>query len=119
MKAVEEQMRMVSIKTESICTRPCLAGWETSAEAAAFGAEPMPGFIGIQTALDAVHHCRTKKTAENGFRAEGFAEDADKDEGQSLNMQEHNNDCCKNINTCHDGDEHLCYLRDALAARPE
>ena len=48
------------------------------------------GFIGIQTALDAVHHCRTKKTAENGFRAEGFAEDADKDEGQSLNMQEHN-----------------------------
>ena len=31
-------------------------------------------------------------------------------------MQEHNNDCCKNINTCHDGDEHLCYLRDALAA---
>lgn len=74
------------------------------------------GFIGIQTALDAVHHGCAQQTAEHGFRAEGFAEDADKDEGQSPDMQENDNDCCKNINTCHDGDEYLCNLRDALAA---
>ena len=45
MNAVVEQMRMVSIKTESICTRPCLTGWDTSAAAAALGAEPMPASL--------------------------------------------------------------------------
>ena len=45
MNAVAEQMRSVSMKTESICTRPCFAGWETSAAAAALGAEPMPASL--------------------------------------------------------------------------
>ena len=45
MRAVAEQMRMVSMKTDSICTRPCLAGWETSAVAAALGAEPIPASL--------------------------------------------------------------------------
>ena len=36
------QMIIVSMKTESIWTRPCLTGWETEAEAAALGAEPTP-----------------------------------------------------------------------------
>ena len=40
--AVKVQMIIVSIKTESIWTRPCLAGCDTEAEAAAFGAEPTP-----------------------------------------------------------------------------
>ena len=44
-KAVVEQMRMVSIKTDSICTKPCLTGWETSAAAAAFGADPIPASL--------------------------------------------------------------------------
>ena len=39
--AVAVQMRIVSIKTESICTSPCLTGWLTLAAAAAFGAEPI------------------------------------------------------------------------------
>ena len=33
------------MNTDSICTRPCLAGCETSAVAAAFGAEPMPASL--------------------------------------------------------------------------
>ena len=36
------QMSIVSMNTESVCTRPCLAGCDTLADAAAFGAEPMP-----------------------------------------------------------------------------
>ena len=42
MNAVAVQMSSVSMNTDSICTRPCLAGWETDAVAAAFGAEPIP-----------------------------------------------------------------------------
>ena len=45
MKAVVEQMRMVSMNTESICTSPCFTGWDTSAAAAALGAEPMPASL--------------------------------------------------------------------------
>ena len=45
MNAVAEQMSSVSMNTDSICTRPCLAGCETSAVAAAFGAEPMPASL--------------------------------------------------------------------------
>ena len=41
-KAVVEQMRMVSINTESICTSPCLTGCVASAAAAAFGTAPIP-----------------------------------------------------------------------------
>ena len=33
------------MNTESICTRPCLQGWDTSAAAAALGAEPMPASL--------------------------------------------------------------------------
>ena len=33
------------MKTDSICTRPCLTGWDTSAVAAAFGAEPIPASL--------------------------------------------------------------------------
>lgn len=40
--AVAEQIRIVSINTETTCTIPCLAGWETEALAAAFGALPIP-----------------------------------------------------------------------------
>ena len=40
-----EQIRMVSINTESICTSPCFTGWDTSAAAAALGAEPMPASL--------------------------------------------------------------------------
>jgi hypothetical protein len=35
-------MTSVSMNTPKDCTSPCLAGWETSAVAAAFGALPMP-----------------------------------------------------------------------------
>ena len=45
MKAVVEQMRMVSMNTESICTSPCFTGWDTSAAAAALGAEPVPASL--------------------------------------------------------------------------
>ena len=41
-KAVSVQITIVSMKTDSIWTRPCLAGCDTEAEAAAFGAEPTP-----------------------------------------------------------------------------
>ena len=37
-----EQIRMVSMNTDSIWTSPCLTGCETAALAAAFGAEPTP-----------------------------------------------------------------------------
>ena len=40
-----EQISSVSMNTDSICTRPCLAGCLTSAAAAAFGAEPMPASL--------------------------------------------------------------------------
>ncbi len=42
MNAVEVQITMVSTKTPSDWTKPCLTGWETVAVAAAFGALPMP-----------------------------------------------------------------------------
>ena len=45
MKAVAEQIRMVSMNTESICTSPCFTGWETEALAAAFGADPTPASL--------------------------------------------------------------------------
>ena len=35
-------MIIVSMKTESIWTKPCFTGCETDADAAAFGAEPTP-----------------------------------------------------------------------------
>ena len=43
MRAVAEQISRVSRNTDSICTRPCLAGWDTSAVAAALGAEHRAG----------------------------------------------------------------------------
>ena len=43
--AVAVQISRVSMKTESICTRPCFTGWDTSAAAAALGAEPMPASL--------------------------------------------------------------------------
>ena len=45
MNAVAEQIRIVSMNTESICTSPCFTGWETAALAAAFGAEPTPASL--------------------------------------------------------------------------
>ena len=45
MPADAVQMTIVSIKTEKVCTRPCLTGWLTEAEAAALGAEPMPASL--------------------------------------------------------------------------
>ena len=41
MKAVVEQMRMVSMNTESICTSPCFTGWDVGG-AAALKAGPCP-----------------------------------------------------------------------------
>ena len=43
--AVAVQTRMVSMNTDSICTRPCFTGWETLAAAAALGAEPTPASL--------------------------------------------------------------------------
>ena len=43
--AVAVHTSRVSIKTDSICTRPCLTGWDTSAAAAALGAEPTPASL--------------------------------------------------------------------------
>ena len=45
MNAVDEQMMIVSTKTPSDCTSPCLTGWSTVAVAAAFGALPMPASL--------------------------------------------------------------------------
>ena len=45
MRAVAVQMSRVSMNTDSIWTRPCLAGWDTSAVAAALGAEPIPASL--------------------------------------------------------------------------
>ena len=36
------QSSKVSIYTESVCTSPCLAGYETLADADALGADPTP-----------------------------------------------------------------------------
>src|SRR5699024_6659500 len=44
-KEVAVQIRIVSINTDSIWTRPCLTGWDTAALAAAFGAEPTPASL--------------------------------------------------------------------------
>ena len=33
------------MKTDNICTNPCFTGWLTMAEAAAFGAEPIPASL--------------------------------------------------------------------------
>ena len=38
-------MTMVSMKTESIWTRPCFTGCDTEAEAAALGADPTPASL--------------------------------------------------------------------------
>ena len=43
--AVAVQISRVSMNTESIWTRPCFTGWDTSAAAAALGAEPMPASL--------------------------------------------------------------------------
>lgn len=43
--AVDVHNKSVSIKTDNICTSPCLTGCETTADAAAFGAEPMPASL--------------------------------------------------------------------------
>ena len=40
-----EQINIVSIKTEMVCTKPCFTGWETSAVAPAFGADPIPASL--------------------------------------------------------------------------
>src|SRR5699024_7032854 len=45
MKAVIEHTRIVSKYTPSACTKPCLAGCEAEAVAAAFGTEPMPASL--------------------------------------------------------------------------
>ena len=45
MKAVHEQMRIVSVKTLSACTSPCFTGWETLAMLAAQAAEPSPASL--------------------------------------------------------------------------
>ncbi len=45
MPAEAVQMTIVSMNTENVCTRPCLTGWLTDAEAAALGAEPMPASL--------------------------------------------------------------------------
>ena len=43
--AVAEQIRIVSMNTESIWTSPCFTGWDTDALAAALGAEPTPASL--------------------------------------------------------------------------
>ena len=45
MKAVAEQMMMVSKNTPRDCTRPCFAGCDTFAVAAAFGTLPIPASL--------------------------------------------------------------------------
>ena len=45
MKAVQVHSSRVSMNTDSICTRPCLTGWLTSAQAAALGALPQPASL--------------------------------------------------------------------------
>src|SRR5699024_12658842 len=45
MKAVIEHTRIVSKYTPRACTKPCLAGCEAEAVAAAFGTEPMPASL--------------------------------------------------------------------------
>ena len=58
---------------------PDSAGCFTSEAAAAFGAEPMPAFVGEQATLDAHHHChrnhRTKETTCCRIKLECFGED--------------------------------------------
>ena len=43
--AVAVHNNNVSINTDNICTSPCLTGWLTTADAAAFGAEPIPASL--------------------------------------------------------------------------
>ena len=70
--AVVLQIKSVSMKTEITCTSPCLTGWSTSADAAAFGALPIPAsfensplLIPIITALPA--NPPAKERALNAF----------------------------------------------------
>ena len=45
MNAVIEQTRIVSKYTPRACTKPCLAGCDAEAVAAAFGTEPIPASL--------------------------------------------------------------------------
>lgn len=45
MVAVAEQTSKVSTKTPIMATKPCRAGWRTSAVAWALGVEPMPASL--------------------------------------------------------------------------
>ena len=45
MNAVAEQTKSVSMYTANACTKPCLAGCETSAAAAACGPVPWPASL--------------------------------------------------------------------------
>ena len=67
MNAVAEQIRIVSMNTESICTSPCFTGWETAALAAAFGAEPTPASL---------HNAGSGKPSEDGLYVKCIIENA-------------------------------------------
>ena len=45
MKAVQVHIISVSVNTPKVWISPCLTGWETSAVAATFGADPIPASL--------------------------------------------------------------------------
>ena len=75
MKEVAEQMRIVSIKTDSICTSPCFDRVGDSGAGGRVGRGPHTGLVGEQSPLDTVHDAGSGKAAEDGLQVEGAGED--------------------------------------------
>ena len=112
MNAVAEQTSSVSMNTDSICTRPCLAGCETSGVRRRAHA----GLIGVQAALDAPHDARTGEAAERRLEIERITEDIGDDAREDPDVHENDDERHEDIQHAHDRHEHARDIGQALAA---
>lgn len=79
MNAVVEQIKMVSIKTEIVCTNPCLTGCDTSAVAPALGAETF--LASFENSPPLMHNTKFHKTTVNSLGIKSLTKDVSKDGG--------------------------------------
>ena len=74
------------------------------------------GFVGIQAALDALHHGRACKAAEDGPEIKCIRENSAQNAGEQADMHDDDGEGDQNVDDAHDRNEHAGDLGQALRA---
>ena len=97
MKAVVEQMRMVSMNTESICTSPCFTG--------CVGGGAHARLIGVEATLDALHDTGRADAREHGLWIKGLGDDHGEHIGHLADVLDGDEEAQGDIDGRHDRDD--------------